>query len=275
MGQKVFIFDSEICNGCYCCQVACKDEHCEQPWLPYADEQPETGHFWMKVDQKERGTIPKVFVSYWAHACMHCDEGPCMKAAPDAVYKREKDGLVIIDPEKAKGMKDLVDACPYGAIYYNEELDLPQKCTGCAHLLDDDWVVPRCVEACCTDALRFGDKEDFEEEIAQAEAYKGITDPKPNFFFLNMPKRFVGGEVYDEFADEVIIGAYVTLFKGEEVIATTYTDEFGDFWFRQVEPDDYKLGFSVEGYMPRVVDADTREDDNNVGSIALYAAATG
>ena len=147
MGKKVFVFDSAKCNGCHCCQLACKDENCEQAWPPYSAPQPETGQFWMKVDEKERGSVPKVKISYWAHGCSHCDNAPCMEVAPEIVYKRA-DGLVIIDPEKSKGRRELVDSCPYGAIYWNEELEIQQKSTGFAHLLDDGREIPRCVEAC-------------------------------------------------------------------------------------------------------------------------------
>ena len=95
----------------------------------------------------------------------------CIEAAPDAVYKRD-DGLVIVDPVKAKGNRGLVDACPYGAIYYNEELDVPQKCTGCAHLVDAG-ELPHCVDVCPHEALRFGDDlevmepESLRQEIAR------------------------------------------------------------------------------------------------------------
>lgn len=106
--------------------------------------------------------------TYVMHRCQHCDNAPCMKAAPDAVYKRE-DGLVIIDPVKAEGKRELVDACPYGAIFWNEELSIPQKCTGCAHLVDEG-ELPHCVDVCPHEALRFGDEEDFADEIAKAEA---------------------------------------------------------------------------------------------------------
>ena len=75
---------------------------------------------------------------YVPNPCMHCDDAPCMESCPveGAIYKRD-DGLVIIDTDKCTGCKDCVDACPYGAIYFNDDLNLAQKCTGCAHLLDD------------------------------------------------------------------------------------------------------------------------------------------
>ncbi len=60
------------------------------------------------------------------------------------MYRRD-DGIVIVDPEKAAGRKDLVSSCPYRRIYWNEEQQVAQKCTMCAHLLDQGWKEPRCV----------------------------------------------------------------------------------------------------------------------------------
>lgn len=125
---KTFIFDAAKCNGCRNCQLACKDEHVDNEWLPYSKPQPDTGQFWTRIEERIRGQVPKVKIAYIMHMCQHCDGAPCMSAAPEAVYKRD-DGLVIIDPSKAKGHKELVEACPYGAIFWNEELEIPQKCT--------------------------------------------------------------------------------------------------------------------------------------------------
>ena len=165
---KVFVYDHDKCNGCRNCQLACKDEHVDNEWAPWAKPQPDTGQFWTRVEERVRGQVPKVRVSYTVRMCQHCGDAPCMAAAPEAVYRRP-DGLVIVDPEKAHGLRELVEACPYGAIYYNEELDIPQKCTGCAHLVDAG-ELPHCVDVCPHEALRFGDEEDFAEEIAAAEA---------------------------------------------------------------------------------------------------------
>ena len=204
---KVFIFDAAKCNGCRNCQLACKDEHVDNEWLPYAKPQPDTGQFWTSMEEIIRGQVPKVKVSYVMHRCQHCDNAPCMNAAPDAVYKRE-DGLVIIDPVKAEGKRELVDVCPYGAIFWNEELSIPQKCTGCAHLVDEG-ELPHCVDVCPHEALRFGDEEDFADEIAKAEAImpERAASDEPRMYYLNLPKRFIGGIIVDLEADEVIIGA--------------------------------------------------------------------
>lgn len=270
--SKVFLFDVAKCNGCRNCQLACKDEHVDNDWSPYAKPQPDTGHFWTGIEEVIRGQVPKVKIAYIMHRCQHCDEAPCMKAAPDAVYKRN-DGLVIIDPEKACGNRELVDACPYGAIFWNEELNIPQKCTGCAHLVDAG-EIPHCVDVCPHGAIRFGEEEDFAAEIAAAEAImpERAAFDKPRVHYFNLPKRFLAGVVVDLEIDEVLIGARVTAenLDSGEVLATT-TDELGDFWFHQVDAASWRVYVEAEGYLTRVLEASTVDEDRNMGPIALYA----
>jgi Fe-S-cluster-containing dehydrogenase component len=107
-----------------------------------------------------RGTVPKVKVAYRPHLCMHCDKAPCIEACPveGALYKRD-DGLVIIDPEvHGTELRDL----PVWCIYFNEDLNLAQKCTGCAHLIDGgEWQTTRCADACPTEAIKFGDESEL------------------------------------------------------------------------------------------------------------------
>lgn len=263
---KVFLIDVARCNGCHNCQVACKDEHCGQAWPPYAESQPETGQFWCKVEEEVHGTAPKVNVTYTPH--IGGQSQALLEAAGDAAYRRE-DGLVILDPAKAQGRRDLAEAFP--GVFWNEELNIPQTCTGCAHLLDDGWDVPRCVDSCPTEALRFGDESDFADELAASER----LDPTSCVHYLNLPKRWVAGEVYDPEADEVVIGAKVTLAnaEGTEAVAVTETDDFGDFWFRQVEPAAYTVWVETEGYLPRHFPVDAGAADVNAGPLAVYVAA--
>ena len=273
--MKVFVYDLSKCNGCHNCQIVCKDEHCDNDWTPIAKPQPDTGHFWCKVDEEVCGKTPHVRVNYLSHHCNHCDNAPCMKAAPDAIYKRE-DGLVIIDPEKSKGNDAIVKACPYGEIFWNEELQIPQKCTGCAHLLDDGWAVPRCVDACCTGALRFGEEEDFAEELKNAEVLLPESGCAPRVYYLNKPKRFVAATVVDIDADEVVIGATCQLQRksDEALVAESLTDEMGDIVFEDVEPDDYYLWVKKEGYLTRWIDANVSEKDCAIPELQLFAEPT-
>ena len=109
----------------------------------------------------ERGTVPKVMVTYHHSLCQHCEEAPCIEACPQRAIYRRDDGIVIIDPDKCRGNKLCMAACPYeNVIYFNDDLNIAQKCTFCAHLLDQGWTETRCSDACPTGALTFGDEDD-------------------------------------------------------------------------------------------------------------------
>jgi tetrathionate reductase subunit B len=267
---KVFTFDSSICNGCYNCQIACKDEHVANDWTPYAKPQPETGQFWLKLTEKVRGQVPRVKVAYTALLCNHCDNAPCMAACkPQAIYKR-KDGLVIIDPVKCTGCKNCVDACPYGAIYFSQDLNLAQKCTGCAHLLDSGWKEPRCVDACPTLAIKFMEEAEAKEFIKNSEVVKPErqAEDKPRVYYKNLPKRFIAGTVYDPVEKEVIIGAAVTLVEaGSKKSYTAKTDSYGDFEFEKLPVGKFVLTIE-KGKKSKEIKINTQEDVS-LGDIPL------
>lgn len=264
--MKAFVIDLKKCVGCHDCQIGCKDEHCGNDWSPYAKPQPETGHFWMKVNQTERGARPHVKVTYQPTMCNHCENAPCIGAAPEAVYRRE-DGLIVIDPEKAKGNKKLVDSCPYGAIYWNAELEIPQKCTGCAHLLDGGHPLstPRCVDNCHVGAIEFGEMDDL--DLEGTEVLHPEYGTRPHVFYRNLPKKFIAGTVYDPEAEEIVEGATVTA-EGEEGSFAAMTDSWGDFWLRGLPDGDWKVTIAKDGKQ-KVLEASTRKEDVGLGDVAL------
>jgi len=266
--SKVFVFDTSICNGCYCCQIACKDEHCSNDWTPYAKPQPDTGHFWLKLHEYVRGTVPKVKMHYAPALCNHCDDAACVAACKveGAIYKRE-DGLVIIDPERCTGCTNCVSACQSHAIFMNESLNIAQKCTGCAHLLDAGWKEPRCVDACPTGALKFLEEADAQEFVAGAEQLHP-ADQKPRVYYLNIPKKFIGGLLYDPVKREVVRGAACTL-TGPGGTRTTTSDGFGDFWFEGLEVGTYSLEIAAAGFPTRSLAEISTEQDVNLGDIPL------
>ncbi len=150
---------------------------------------PRHGHNWIDIQQKERGQAPMIDIAYVPTMCNHCDNAPCLAKGGDAVKKRD-DGIVIIDPEKAKGRKDLVESCPYGHIWWNEELQLPQIWPFDAHLLDQGWQQTRGQQACPTGAMRAIKVED--EEMArmardeQLEVMKPEAGTKPRVYYRNL-----------------------------------------------------------------------------------------
>jgi Fe-S-cluster-containing dehydrogenase component len=268
MSKKVFVVDIDKCCGCRNCQISCKDEHCEQPWLPYAQAQPEVGQFWMNVREKERGQVPWVKVSYTPTLCAHCSDAPCEKVCQSGALNRRNDGLALIDPAVCTGCGDCLSACPIGAVYFNQELNIAQKCTGCAHLLDDGWSVPRCVDACPNGALQFGDEDVLADKIQAAEVLPDLEHAGSRVHYLGLPKRFVAGTYVDFKQDEVVIGATTELLDANEsIIASTQTDEFGDFIFKQVDPSAYLVRISANGYDPVVVNADLTDRDLSLGNI--------
>jgi len=264
--SKVFLIDIAKCSGCYNCQIACKDEHCGNDWTPYAAAQPLTGQFWCKITEHVQGTIPKVKIHYVPQMCAHCEEPVCMDVCMmDAITKRE-DGFVLIDPVKCVGCGGCVAACPFGAVYFNKEKHIAQKCTGCTHLLDHGVVSkPRCADACPTDALLFGEEEDLREQLIGAKP----LSPGGKLYYKNMPGEFVGGTVYDPLEKEVIIGADCTL-SGEGQNYQTQTDGFGDFWFRDLPKGGcYELTIRAAGFREKVISGISTEKSVNLDDIPL------
>ncbi len=269
---KALIINYDICNGCYNCQIACKDEHVGNDWTPYAKPQPATGQFWMKITDMVRGSVPKVRVTYLHDICQHCDEAPCIPACTAyAIYKRD-DGIVIIDPEKCRGHRNCLDACPYGVIYFNWDLNIAQKCTMCAHLLDKGWKEPRCVDACPTGALKFGEEEDLKDGIGKSEILHPEFEAKPRVYYIGLPKSFVAGAVYSPEEDLCIKDATATLTDsdtGEKL--TVRTDNYGDFWFEDMKVDHtYSLRIDKDEYYPQEIRDIRTVKDVNVGDIELH-----
>lgn len=265
--MKAFLIDITKCVGCHDCQIGCKDEHVGNDWSPYAKPQPEIGHFWMKVNQYERGAAPHVKVTYLPVMCQHCENAPCMKVAKDGAVYRRDDGLVLIDPEKAKGQRAIMDACPYHAVFWNDELDIPQKCTGCAHLLDGDEPirVPRCVDNCHVDVILFGEEADL--DLDGAEVLHPEYGTKPRVFYRGLPKKFIAGTVYDPAEKEIVEGAQVKA-TGEAGTFTAETDMWGDFWLRGLPDADWTLTIA-KGGKEKVLEVSTKEKDQGLGDIAL------
>jgi len=260
------IMDVSKCNGCYNCFLACRDEFCGKDYLPYSASQPMTGHFWLRIIEKERGKYPKVKVAYTAVPCMHCENATCVKLAQNGAIYRRTDGIVIIDPQKAVGQKELLSTCPYRVIYWNEAKQLPQKCTLCAHLLDKGWKEPRCVEACPTGALIFGDLEDPNSELSRIRA-SGMTEPLRSGYgldekvtFIGLPKRFIAGAVVFGDTDACAEGVQVTL-EGEGEKKTVRTDNYGDFEFEGLAADKaYTVNVEAPGYKGQKFEAKTHID---------------
>jgi Fe-S-cluster-containing dehydrogenase component len=238
------IIDVAECTNCNLCTLAAMDEYVGNDWPGYSAPMPKHGHKWINILQKERGQMPMIDIAYVPTMCNHCDDAPCIKADKQGAIKKRPDGIVLIDPAKAKGRKDLVDACPYGHIWWNEELQLPQAWTFDAHLIDQGWQQTRGQQSCPTGAMRAISVED--EEMARIareqnlEVMKPELNSRPRVYYRNLwrySKCFIGGSVSEE-KDGVIDcleGASVQLLKDGTSVGVTTTDNYGDFKFDRLD----------------------------------------
>lgn len=143
MSQYTIMVDLERCIGCKSCETACKLEN----GIPMG--QYRTKVIW--VNPQKGGKL--LFVS---SPCMHCGKPACKQACPTgAIYKREEDGVVLIDKTKCIGCRYCAWACPYGAMTFDEDKMVADKCTYCAHRLAMG-EQPACVTKCPGHALSFG-----------------------------------------------------------------------------------------------------------------------
>ncbi|MEQ1802631.1 MAG: 4Fe-4S dicluster domain-containing protein [Gammaproteobacteria bacterium] len=248
------IVDVEKCDNCRGCFLAVKDEHIGNDIPGYAAPQPPQGHNWLEIERRERGTYPIVDAHFMPVMCNHCDDAPCMKAAKNGAITKRPDGIVIIDPVKSKGQKQIVDACPYRAISWNEELQIPQAWIFDAHLLDEGWKQTRAEQSCAMGVFRSVKVEDAEMQKIRAAEGLEVLQPelgtKPRVYYRNlhlMTKCLAGGTVVTRVngVEDCAAGAVVVLKKNGGEVARTTTDTFGEFRFDRLEPDSGRYEIEV------------------------------
>ncbi|MDA0653051.1 MAG: (4Fe-4S)-binding protein [Proteobacteria bacterium] len=263
------IIDVAECTNCNLCTLATMDEYVDNDWPGYSAPMPKHGHKWIDIKQKERGQTPFMDIAYMPTMCNHCDDAPCIKAAPDVISKRD-DGIVIIDPVKSKGRKEIVDSCPYGHIWWNEELNIPQAWTFDAHLLDTGWDKTRGHQSCPTGAMKTIKLDDAAmAKLAQDEGLE-VLEPglgtKPRIWYRNLWRyttAFIGGSVSAEAGGIVdcVEGATVILSKNGNKLAETATDIYGDFKFDKLAEGSgaYTIEITADGHDAKSVNAELGE----------------
>ena len=270
------IVDLAKCVGCFNCLMACKDEHVGNAWLPYTDSQQKHAQNWIEPSRHERGSAPYTDLCYVTRLCRHCDDAPCEKAFPAAVRKR-RDGIVLLDAEEAKGNKELVGACPYGMISWNEDLRTAQKCTLCAHLLDDGWREPRCVQACPLRALSIVKCDDSAfAEITENQCLSPLSEGpgKPRVLYKNLHRYtscFIAGALCftEDGAERAAVGAKVRLSAGGVPLKEVDADFFGEFKFDGIPCDTgvFRIDCTLRGFKPKEVELSV--DRESVGLAPL------
>ncbi len=146
----------------------------------------------------------------------------------------------------------------------NDELKIAQKCTMCAHLLDEGRK-PRCVEACPTGAMVFGDLDDPESDVSKV--YKKASELSPDRLkdlllpgapngigpavrYLGLPKPIIGGSVILSDTDECAGGVDVAVVDkaSGDIVVQTKTNAFGDFMMEVDYGGTYIVKVEYDGY---------------------------
>ena len=245
MKKWTMVIDVAECTNCQNCTLATMDEYVGNDFHGYSAPMPKHGHRWVDILQKERGQAPMIDIAFVPVMCNHCDNAPCVAKGGGAVVKRS-DGIVIIDPDKAQGRKDIAGSCPYGNIWWNEELKLPQSWTFDAHLIDQGWTQTRGQLSCPTGAMSAVCVDD--DELAKLVEEQGLEvlkpelGTKPRVYYRNLwryTRCFIGGTVSTEIdgAVECVEGARVRLAKDGVRLNDARTDAYGDFKFDRLAPD--------------------------------------
>ena len=190
-GKKLgLVIDLDTCVGCHACATSCKAWNSNGNSAPPTDTDPygtdPSGVWFNRVHayevENEQGE--SITVNF-PRSCLHCDDAPCVTVCPTgASYKREEDGIVLVNPDTCIGCKLCSWACPYGAREYDQTDGVMKKCTLCVDKiynkdLPEHDRVPACVAACPTGARSFGDLADPESGAAKLVASRQGYDLMP------------------------------------------------------------------------------------------------
>jgi Fe-S-cluster-containing dehydrogenase component len=272
------IIDVARCENCNNCVLATSDEHVGNDYPNYSAPHAQQGERVVRIRRKVRGATPMVDVAYLPTMCMHCDRAPCVEASAGAISKRP-DGLVIIDPVKGKGHRELVESCPYGAIVWNEEQQLPQNWIFEAHRLDAGAQSLRISDVCPTSVFELVRTTDA--TMAERAATEGLRvlkpelGTKPRVWYRNLERFdgcFIGGSVsrLRNAVLDCIEAATVELRQAGATVAATTTDAFGDFRFDGLAPDsgNYEIRIAHDGLI-RTLAVTLAFESIYLGEIAL------
>lgn len=153
--QYGFVIDQRKCIGCHACTVACKSEN-EVP----------VGNFRTWVKYTEIGSFPTVKRHFAVLRCNQCTNAPCITICPVTALSKRDDGIVDLDKDACVGCKACIQACPYDAIYLNEDTGGAEKCHYCAHRVEQN-LKPACEVVCPEEAIISGDISDPNSKVGQ------------------------------------------------------------------------------------------------------------
>lgn len=145
--------------------------HQEPTWGPNWDEDVGAGNF---PNDNYFFYIPRI--------CNHCTNPGCLSACPrDAIFKREQDGVVLVDLDRCQGYRYCIAGCPYKKIYFNPKLSKSEKCILCFPRVEKG-LPPACAQQ-CVGRIRFvGFLDDTESQVYKlVHKYKVAIGLRPDY----------------------------------------------------------------------------------------------
>jgi len=104
--------------------------------------------------EKVRLDFESVFMFYLPRICEHCLNPSCVASCPSgAMYKREEDGIVLVDQDRCRGWRFCVSGCPYKKVYFNHRTGKAEKCTFCFPRIEAG--MPTICSETCVGRLRY------------------------------------------------------------------------------------------------------------------------
>ena len=175
MKQYGFYVDASKCTGCKTCVVACKDKNNLPVGMNFRRVTEYSGGSW-RQDCMTGAWREDVFAYYLSISCNECADPACVKVCPTkAHYKRQEDGLVLIDQEKCIGCGMCAKACPYGAPQMDHSAKKMRKCDACIDRLEKG-LEPACVASCPQRAIAFGEITRLRARFGQCAAIAPLPE---------------------------------------------------------------------------------------------------
>ena len=149
------------------------------------------------------GEFPNNNLFYLPRICNHCDNPACLAGCNNqAIFKREQDGIVLIDLDRCQGERQCVAACPYKKIYFNAKLSRSEKCIFCFPRIEKG-LPPACAHQCVGRARWVGFLDDEEGQLHKLVNVHKVALPlhpesgtSPNVFYI---PPMSGPPKYDDF----------------------------------------------------------------------------
>jgi DMSO reductase family type II enzyme iron-sulfur subunit len=145
------------------------------------DVQPTWGPNW--DEDVATGDYPSDnYFFYLPRICNHCSNPGCLSACPrDAIFKRDQDGVVLVDLDRCQGYRYCIAGCPYKKIYFNPKLSKSEKCILCFPRVEQG-LPPACAQQ-CVGRIRFvGFLDDEEGQVHKlVNKYKVAIGLRPDY----------------------------------------------------------------------------------------------